>query len=715
LIWINENSRDISDTGAKLEKTDLQMRTSNPIWIPASIALLISCVSGQAAESAAPDAAVVELPALSVIAHAGARPLTVELNPKAPAQPIPAQDGAEVLRAIPGFNVIRKGGTDGDPVLRGMAGSRLGIQIDGETVLGGCGMRMDPPTAYVFPSAHDRVTLLKGPQSVRYGPGNSAGVVRFERIPRQFATPGWEGNAALTMGAFDRIDGSLDLRGGNSAGQFQLVGTWSEAGDYKDGGGRAIASAYQRWSLQGALGWTPGDDMLVELTGVLSDAEAAYADRAMDGVVFERENVGLRLRRVRPGEWLREIEAKWFYNYIDHVMDNFSLRPFTPGMMMPDPAVSNPDRETLGGWVHLTLAPGDNLEAVGGIDYQFNRHTLRKTRNESVNPHATLPRLKDAEFENFGLFGEATWRIGADTRLVGGLRVDFATADDARREIAVGMAAQPNPTAGDSRRETLPGGFVRLERDFGEELTVYAGVGHTRRFPDYWELFNKESRDSLSAFHTPVERTTQLDVGFNHRIGAAMVSVSLFASDIRDYVLIENAVVKPGMGGSRMATVSRSIDARTWGGEATVSYRIADDWLADLSLAYVRGENRSDDRPLAQQPPLEGRFSLRYERDRWSVGGLWRMVDAQDRFALNQGNIVGQDLGPTPGFGVLSLNASWRPARWNRVTVGVDNLFDKAYAEHLSRAGAQVAGFPPPTTRVNEPGRTWWIAWSARY
>ncbi|HKJ90377.1 MAG TPA: hypothetical protein VJ960_04550, partial [Oceanipulchritudo sp.] len=63
-----------------------------------------------------------ELPALSVIAHAGARPLSVVLDPKAPAQPIPAQDGAEILRAIPGFTVIRKGGTDGDPVLRGMAG-----------------------------------------------------------------------------------------------------------------------------------------------------------------------------------------------------------------------------------------------------------------------------------------------------------------------------------------------------------------------------------------------------------------------------------------------------------------------------------------------------------------------------------------------------------------------------------------------------------------
>jgi iron complex outermembrane receptor protein len=42
------------------------------------------------------------------------------------------------------------------------------------------------------------------------------------------------------------------------------------------------------------------------------------------------------------------------------------------------------------------------------------------------------------------------------------------------------------------------------------------------------------------------------------------------------------------------------------------------------------------------------------------------------------------------------------------VTAGIDNLFDRTYAEHLSRSGAAVAGFEQ-TTRVNEPGRTIWL------
>jgi len=64
-------------------------------------------------------------------------PLKVVADPRQPRQPLPAHDGADFLKTIPGFNVIRKGGTDGDPVFRGMAASRLNIIADGQPVLGG--------------------------------------------------------------------------------------------------------------------------------------------------------------------------------------------------------------------------------------------------------------------------------------------------------------------------------------------------------------------------------------------------------------------------------------------------------------------------------------------------------------------------------------------------------------------------------------------------
>ena len=175
---------------------------------------------------------------VEVTAAASARPLTDVTDPRAPRQPIPAHDGADYLKTIPGFSVIRKGGTDGDPVLRGMAGSRLGVLLDGEIVLGGCGNRMDPPTAYAFPEAYDRITVLKGPQTVLHGPGNSAGVVLFERDRDRYPQPGLGAFGSATFGSFGRNDQVAEVKTGNSKVYMQSSATRSAMSDYQDGGGR---------------------------------------------------------------------------------------------------------------------------------------------------------------------------------------------------------------------------------------------------------------------------------------------------------------------------------------------------------------------------------------------------------------------------------------------------------------------------------------------
>src|SRR5690606_22888121 len=52
-------------------------------------------------------------------------PLTVVADPREARQPVPASDGTDYLKTIPGFSAIRSGGSNGDPVLRGMFGSRI--------------------------------------------------------------------------------------------------------------------------------------------------------------------------------------------------------------------------------------------------------------------------------------------------------------------------------------------------------------------------------------------------------------------------------------------------------------------------------------------------------------------------------------------------------------------------------------------------------------
>jgi iron complex outermembrane recepter protein len=127
-----------------------------------------------------------ELSPTVITAIAPSSPLTIVTNPKDPRQPVPASDGGDYLKTIPGFALVRNGGTNGDPVLRGMFGSRLNILTNGGMMLGACPGRMDAPTSYISPETYDKLTVIKGPQTVLWGPGASAGTILFDREPENF-------------------------------------------------------------------------------------------------------------------------------------------------------------------------------------------------------------------------------------------------------------------------------------------------------------------------------------------------------------------------------------------------------------------------------------------------------------------------------------------------------------------------------------------------
>ncbi|MDB5774591.1 MAG: TonB-dependent copper receptor [Herbaspirillum sp.] len=337
---------------------------------PIALAMSLSFFHAASAQEPAPTAAPMPtvtadalLAPVVVTAPQMSAPLTVVTDPKQPRQPVPANDGADYLKTVPGFSVIRKGGADGDPVLRGMAGSRLNITTDGQTILGGCGARMDPPTAYIFPSEYDKITAIKGPQTVLYGPVGSAGAVLFERSTRR-AEPGLKVNASVMGGSFGRHDEMADTRYSTTGLYLEAGATRSHSDDYRDGNGNAVHSAYTRWSSRAAFGLTLDDNTLIELSVAKSNGQAAYADRGMDGASFARSNVGLKFQKRNISPVLQKLEAQVYRNYIDHVMNNYSLRTPAGGMYM----ASNPDRVTEGGRAAATLNVGDTTQLVTGFD-----------------------------------------------------------------------------------------------------------------------------------------------------------------------------------------------------------------------------------------------------------------------------------------------------------------------------------------------------------
>lgn len=639
-------------------------------------------------------------------------PLEIITSPKKPRQPVPASDGSDYLKTIPGFSQIRNGGTNGDPVFRGMFGSRLKILTDGAEMLGACPSRMDAPTSYIAPEDFDLLSLIKGPETVIWGPGNSAGTIRFDRETPSFETNAVKGTASVLAGSRDRYDGNADISLGGKKGYLRLTGNKSRSSDYKDGNGKNVHSGWDKWNSDITVGITPEADRLIEFSAGTGNAQAAYAGRAMDGTEFKRQSLGMRFVFSDLGPVFDKLEGQINYNYARHVMDNYSLRRLPQntgghgmhmmhadsgpmhhmqGMKMGGKMIMPYDRRTVSGRLMGTW-DWEDVKLEAGTDTQMYTHRSVKMYNPDTS--GAGPWNKDARFHDYGIFAQTTWNVNNDYDLITGARIDHAQ-----------MKSFKN--AERKRDAYLPAGFVRTEHTFSDKKgMMYAGLGYVKRFPDYWELFSStNSKYGLEDAFTYVrpEETTQLDIGTQYNIGDITTWISFYTAYINNYIIFQyDPSDKKGK-----TSKAYNVRARTLGAESGLSWQFIPDWKFDTSLAWSWGQNITEDQPLPQMPPLEGRFALTWDKNDWSTTVLWRVVSQQNRIALNEGNVVGKDIIKSPGFTVLSANAAYKFTKDIKLSIGADNLLNKSYAEHLNLAGNSGFGYSTDTI-FNEPGRTYW-------
>ncbi len=634
-------------------------------------------------------------------------PTTIELDPKVPRQPLPAHDGADFLKSVPGFSIMRKAGTDGEPNFRGMGGSRVNILADDQNIFGGCGQRMDAPTAYIFPEIYDKVTVVKGPQTVLYPGHGSAATVRFEKEQKTYDKPGYDVHASGLVGSFGRHDEVVDANFGNKDYFGTFTGSNSKSDNYKDGNGNEVHSKYHRYSASSSFGVTPDNNKRFEVSAGRSNGYAAYADRMMDGTKFLRENVAAKGQIKNVSDLVEKLEFQVSRNTIFHTMSE-AMRG-TPSSYMDVTHDTNAARIT----TDLNLR--GTTKAKVGFDFSQSTHGGNM-------PSMYTDLRDDSEFKNTALFAEVTEQLSKGKKIIAGYRGDYWSVTDKRSSTS-------SDTAGQSRTELTNSGFARLENELSslQNTNSFVGIGRAERMPDYWELIsnrrdgsagmnmcgtsmNQECTNTHSALQsTKTEKTYQLDAGLMHKSSRFESGISVFYNQIKDFILVDSR--SDYISGIYMTPSSRNIDAQTHGFELMSSYALTNAVKFNSSLAYVKGKNKTDGLPLAQLAPLEGRLALAYDDKKYSYGALLRLVAPKDEVAVGQGNISGQDIAKSGGFGIFSLNAGYKPNKKTLIAAGVDNLFDKSYAEFISRTGNPM-GLPAsyvPSTRVNEPGRTAWL------
>ena len=366
---------------------------------------------------------------------------------------------------------------------------------------------------------------------------------------------------------------------------------------------------------------------------------------------------------------------------------------------MPGRTVRNPDRLTTGGQI-VELGWQRGATTTVGADLQQNQHSLRMTMAQDVTsscsrastthrwPHRRVRRSEPPTTTP----ATASWR---DCATMPGRRV---TSDPARRRWRRCRMPRPARRGARTCRAASPASSATSARD---RPPCMQGSGTCNAFRLLGTGVRRQGkRHKLSEASARGRTTTQFDTGVvysGQRLSASVFA--LYSDRVDDYILIETGYRK----GARAVTVTRNVDARTWGGEADATVALAPHWQLLATLAFTRGENDTG-RPAASRRcrHWNRRPGLDYSDTRWSAGLLWRAVT--ERTATCSGRATSVRPGPrSHGWVRRAVVERWLAADRCRAgdnpQAGIDNLLDKAYAEHLSRGGALVSGYEQAAPR----------------
>lgn len=112
-----------------------------------------------------------------------------------------------------------------------------------------------------------------------------------------------------------------------------------------------------------------------------------------------------------------------------------------------------------------------------------------------------------------------------------------------------------------------------------------------------------------------------------------------------------------------------------------------------LTVSYLWGRDETVDEPALGVPPLRGAVSLRYEPTggRFFAQTTLQLVNKQDRVAATPGET------PTDGYTTLDLKGGIDLTEAVSLQVGVTNLLDVTYVNHLNAKNSFVGrAIPEP-------------------
>lgn len=612
---------------------------------------------------------------------------------------------AGLFTDINGFSLIKRGNYAMDPTFRGVQYEQINIQYDGGIkAMHACPNRMDPITSHISPEEIEKIEIIKGPYSVRYG-ATFGGIINLvSRDPGKgkqgfhgSVGSGYEsnGNAYVGMAQLRYTNDRLEM-----AGNFG----YRDYSNYKDGDGTRIPSSFKSTDYGMKLGYYLTENQYLRATWRQAfGRDVLHAGLPMDTQFDDSSIAALDYKWNINGNHITQLQIKSYYSYVDHLMNNIH-RPTFRMMEMQ----SRVNAATAGFKSEVLWKTSEYVRFYTGIDYLHigrdgNRTRIMKMQNGEPLPHpVTLVNSiwQDAYVDNIGIYTEMKWSLSSSLFLTSGLRYDAIIADIRKPENDFADLYDLK-----QRFEGNLSGTISIKKAINDKLYYELAYGRGTRAANMAERFiNKFNigQDIYTYTGNPYlksEVNNQFETGLsgyskvNGFLNTVHYEGSVYYGLMKNYI---SAIIDPalGMNAKRFANID---NAWKTGADLSLKFDFSTYFFLKTDFSYIYARNKDLNESLPLIPPFTARVATGYENEKFWLNVNLNLVATQNNIAPSFGEIS------TPGYETFELRMGYKPVKALSIGVAGLNLFNKTYHNHLNFSFRNQEGFQ--AIPVNEPGR----------
>ena len=591
------------------------------------------------------------------------------------------QSTTGALAQVAGIDMVSRGHFGHEPSLRGMQGARVGVLIDGMHMIPACVDRMDPVTAYVEVGNLERLEVTKGGFDLTRAQSLAGSIdlitrkAEFSRPRGVFLQSGYETGSALQSWS----------AGLNTAGPYtamRATGALQRGGAVHAGGKQTLSgTGFSKVNAKLDVSRRLGPKQRLDV-GVLGDRawDAGYPALLMDTRKAQSLLVSAThtYTEAAPGTGLKSLRSRIYHSRVDHWMDDDD-RDVGQRQVMTDMHMPMYGNTRTWGWRQELEAATTTRDLRLVVD-AYRLAAFADMKMLSTQPDVTpmyLLNLGDVRSNHIALAADVHQRLPGgfslrlDTRLDG---VDSKLADElGRRQVASRFSA-----ADLSRRDLAASYGVVAAWEAAPRTQLRLGLAHSSRQPSHTEaygFFLYDAGDGAFYHGNPrlvTEHGDQVELGLDHRGDRLGLAASVYVQRVSQY--IAGVLDEPGF-----KTFQNLSEAELAGLEVDAALRPTRTIELTVGGTWTYGQNQALDEPLPMISPLKGTAKLTWTRaDGWLQVGS-RLAARQNRIARRT---TWEDV--TPGYAVVDVRGAWEVERHVRLQLGVENVFDRAYNEHLS-------------------------------